>query len=84
MDLSYPIFKLESRAEYERECMATGVEGMRPASGGSGLETVYGSDDDAQRAYDSAKARAEACDTAVKILKAAQDGKLGPQGKEVW
>ena len=85
MDLSYPIFKLESRAQYERERLAGGVEGMRPcrASSEKGVEWV-GSDEDAQRSYDSAVARAEACELAARILKQAQDGKLGPQGKEVW
>ena len=71
MDLSYPIFKLEERARHERECLEAGVEGFRPESSGAGQETTYGSDEDAQRGFDNAKARADACEEAVRILRAA-------------
>lgn len=66
MDLSYPIFKLESRAQYERERAAGG---RIMVSGGSSEPTVY-ADGDREAAYKAACLRsAEACETAARILK---------------
>jgi len=65
-DLSFPIFKLESRAEYERECLEHKTQSSGSSSGGF-IETEI-TPEQRQATLD----RAEACERAVAILKAAQ------------
>lgn len=71
VDLSFPIFKLEHRLDYERELLANGVEGMRwqTASSEKGVEYTA-TDEETQASYDAAIARVAALEEAIKILKA--------------
>jgi hypothetical protein len=67
MDLSYPIGKLEARAEYERECAES--PHRLALSGGSNEPTVYASDGRDSEYKAGCAARAAACEEAVRILR---------------
>lgn len=59
MDLSYPIFKLETRAEWERECADLGVDGRDGPL----------PEEQQARMKREAMERAKACEEAARILK---------------